>query len=434
MRAIKTPFIISLLTLAGFAFRIFLAYWVPQTLIYDQYQYYGYAASMLAHGLTGDTVRLYGYPLIILPSVKYFGAASPLPWIIFHAVLDTLTALMVFAVARKIFTDRDKSAAWISFIIYLFNPYTSAFVNVLLTEITAIFQVTLAIWLIMTFLYRHKAGSLLLAAFVLGFIPQVRPSFFYWSVVMTGFILWLTVKARAKLKLKIATGISIILMFFLPFSYTVVSNLVLYHQFALQSVDNIFWREVYISNYIGRGIPFAGNPDWMWPPQAYEAWYEFSSPTTPAGRSAMARKYEDKSISIIRADPAKFITHHAYKLWYVWEKHFLYPYQIGPDSPLIRFAVYWGNVGLLLSGWAGAILFILRKKIQADRNRLMIGLTSVVLFIYISVAHVFSTSEERFSLPAYPMIAVFAGYTVVRIKNFIANFAGNKKGSEIKAN
>jgi hypothetical protein len=243
----------------------------------------------------------------------------------------------------------------------------------------------------------------------------VRPSFYYWSIVMTGGIVVMILKNKSSISQKLTMWICIGCMFFLPFVYTVTSNMVLYHEFALQSVDTIFWREVYISNFIGRGIPFAGNPAWEWPPQAYEAWYEFSSPTTPEGRRLMANKYRDKTMTILKADPSKFITQHLPKLWYVWEKHFLYPYQIGPDSPIIRFIVYWGNIFLLCMGFMGASIYSIKQKHHADNERFFLGMTSLGLFAYISVAHIFSTSEERFSLPAYPMLAVFAGYMITII-------------------
>jgi hypothetical protein len=426
MKRINPKVLVGILTLLGFAFRLCLAYGVPQALIYDQYQYYGYAIGMLAHGIWGDTVRLYGYPLIILPIVKYFGVAIPTPWILLQTVMDLLTAIMVFLVTQHLFAR--KSVAWISFIIYLFNPYTSAFVNVMLTEISAIFMVMAVMWLIFVFLNHHKAGLLLFAALILGFLPQVRPSFIYWSLVITGVLFWLVIQSKSSVKSKLFTFGLIAVMYFLPYSYTVASNLILYHQFALQSVDNIFWREVYISNYIGRGIPFAGNPEWDWPPQAYAAWYEYSTPTTPAGRAAMAQKYEQLSFDFVRTDTSNFIINHIFKLWYVWEKHFLYPYQIGPDSPQIRFAVYWGNVVLLLAGWSGAVIFTVRQKLKTDRNRLIFGILSIFLFAYISIAHVFSTSEERFSLPAYPVVAIFAGYSVVLLRLWLKKSMNRRHG------
>jgi predicted MFS family arabinose efflux permease len=116
------------------------------------------------------------------------------------------------------------------------------------------------------------------------------------------------------------------------------------------------------------------------------------------------------TINIFREDPKKFIVNHFYKLFYVWEKHFLFTYKIGPDSPMIRFSVYWGNILLLFSGLAGIISAWWQSMRKTNRQLKNMIMLSVILLSYISVAHVFSTSEERFSLPAYPIVAVFAGY------------------------
>ncbi|MFC1647238.1 hypothetical protein ACFL1A_03055, partial [Patescibacteria group bacterium] len=245
-----------------------------------------------------------------------------------------------------------------------------------------------------------------------GYLPQVRPSFIYMSYVL---VIWMMIQVykRYKKAAQVLTyNLCILIVFIIPFVYSIISNLTYYNQFALLSVDNVFWREVYISNFIGRGIPFAGNPEWMWPPQAYEAWYEYHSPTTPQGRKEMAAKYKDKSFAIINADLTKFITHHTAKLWYVWEKHFLFPYIIGPDSPTIRFGVYWGNVLLLLAGWIGAIVFTIKQYLNKKYKLLTVGALSLFLFAYICASFVFSTSEERFSLPAYPFVILFAGWFI----------------------
>jgi hypothetical protein len=420
MKHFRTLLLFLVLMFLGFAWRIHLYQANPQELIYDQRQYYIFADTMLIHGLAGDTVRLYGYPLIILPIVKYFGASSPLPWVIFHTVLDMATACIVFVISKKIFSHQSTLIPWISFILYVFNPYTSAYVTVLLTEIFTIFLLTFCLWLIFKFLYHRKTEALFLIAFILGYIPQVRPSFYYWSLCLTGYILLLVIKSHIIIKQKIVTAVFIGILFCIPFIYTIASNLVIYHQFSVQSVDNIFLREMYISNFVGRGIPFANNPEWMWPPEAYEAWYEFSTPNNPTERKIMTKKYVDKNISVFKADIPKFITHHARKLWYVWEKHFLYPYTIGPDSPFIRFLVYWGNVLFLAIGWIGTIFYTFFDKTHADKNKYTIGIITLGLFMYISIAHVFSTTEERFSLPAYPMVAVFAGFTIIKLKQIIS--------------
>jgi hypothetical protein len=272
---------------------------------------------------------------------------------------------------------------------------------------------------------KQKLGALLLAIFLLGYMPHVRPSFFYFSVVLLFIYSLRIIREKAGSLKRLSKILTILVIFFIPFIYTVVTNLKFYHEFNLLSVDNVFWRELYISNYIGRGIPFKGIPEWDWPKEAYWAWFDFHTATTPEGRQAKNIQYRNMTVNIFRENPRKFIINHFYKLFYVWEKHFLFTYKIGPDSPLIRFSVYWVNILLLFSGLAGLIGGWWKSLKENNRQLKNMILLSVLLFAYISIAHIFSTSEERFSLPAYPLVAVYSGYTVSLIAGKISAYLKN---------
>jgi hypothetical protein len=410
MKRIKLPFILILLAGLGFAYRIFIALLVKQPVIYDQFEYINYAFKMLERPLFAEPARLYGYPLLIAPILKIFGINDPMPWIIIQSLIDIATAVLVYKIAANIFSGERWYIALISYILYLFNPFTAAYVGVLLSEIPSIFMVTCIVYLAILFLQKRKIGYLLLIAFISGFLPQVRPSFVFFTagiMLLSGF--WI-IQAKNKIGVIFTTLGLMAAMYILPFSYTLASNYVNYGEVMPLTVDRVFWREVYLSNFIGRGIPFAANPEWDWPQEAYRVWWEYSMPTTKAGRVAMAAKYEKLSLMVISADIPKFVKLHLNKLWYVWEKHFIYPYYLGLDTPLIRLLVYWSNVILLVSGWLGLGLYIKNSYQSVNKKRLLIGWIVAILFMYISAVHVFSTSEERFSLPAYPLIAVFAGY------------------------
>lgn len=381
---------IILLFIVGFLFRLWIAGLVPQPFVFDQEEYYGYALGMLSKGLHADVYRLYGYPLIIAPLVALFGVKSAVPWTVFHAILDTITAVMVFRIAKKVFGNIKP--AWIAFILYLFNPFTAGYVGVLLSEVVTIFLVTLTSAL----LFGKK--SLILISLLLGFLPQVRPVFIALSATVFIALVW-----SRPVKMKALS----FMLFCLPFVYTIAANLIYYRQFSIVGVEPTFVRELYASLFIGRGMPFTDTKWGEWPLEAQTAWGAFTAPKYAAGRKAVADQHLEVAIGIIRADPAAFIRSRIAKMGYVWEKHFIYPYLMGKPTPLFKALTYWGNIALLALAAIGMALVA-----TVHRRAVFIGAS---LILYITVAHVFSTSEERFSLPAYPWIAVFAGYGISSI-------------------
>lgn len=372
----------------GFLFRFWVAGAVPQPFVFDQEEYYGYVLGMLQKGLHADLYRLYGYPLIIAGIVAFFGVQSAVPWTIFHAILDTITALMVYWIAKRL----DSRAAWIAFIVYLFNPYTGGYTGVLLSEVATIFLVTIISVLIL------GKKSPALVSLLLGFLPQVRPVFIGLSLIALVAVHW---------KRQVKTIVPSVLLFCLPFLYTIAGNLVYYRQFSILGVEPTFVRELYASLFIGRGMPFTDTKWGDWPPQVQNAWGAFTAPKDASGRSQVAGRYLKKATDIIRRDPAGFVRSRFAKMGYVWEKHFIYPYVMGKPSAMAKALTYWGNITFLAFAALGAMI-----SFKKNRRAVLIG---GGLFLYITLAHIFSTSEERFSLPAYPWIAVFAGYALAVI-------------------
>lgn len=131
----------------------------------------------------------------------------------------------------------------------------------------------------------------------------------------------------------------------------------------------------------------------------------------------MSHTYLTKALEIVKRDPWLFIRQRLGKMFFVWEKHFLFYYQESPNS-IRDILVYWGNITLLIFGLSGLIVWS-RKKIM---------LLSVVYFsfiAYISFIHSVSLAEDRYSLPGYPLLVLFAGYTLVSLMHFISYHVPN---------
>ncbi|MBI5620901.1 hypothetical protein HY949_03920 [Candidatus Gottesmanbacteria bacterium] len=410
----RTTIIFIALCSVGFLFRLWIAGAVPQPFVYDQEEYYGYALGIINKGLHADLYRLYGYPLIIAPLIYFFGVTSPLPWTVFHAVVDTMTAGLVYWIAKKIFNYNVPSRqtrlarlnvpAWIAFILYLFNPFTAGYVGVLLSEVVTVFLVTLISTLMIRYFEKKSTGLFFVLILLLGFLPQVRPVFIALSVAGVGALVWEAGRRIQTIQERLSLGFITIVLFSLPFWYTIAGNLVYYKQFSVLGVEPTFIRELYASLFIGRGMPFTDTKWGDWPPEAQNAWGAFTSPPDAAGRAKVADTHLQLAIAIIRRDPLGFVQSRLAKMGYVWEKHFIYPYVMGDPSPEGKTLTYWGNLAVLLLGLVGMATAYKQNK------GIVLGVS--ILVLYISLAHIFSTSEERFSLPSYPWIAVFAGYGI----------------------
>lgn len=414
----KIIYIIIFFT-AGVLYRLWFINLVPQPFVYDQNQYLSVAWGISQHGLYADYSRLYGYGLLITPFIKIFGLSNPFPWQLFQAILDTLSAFLVYIIGKKIF-KKEKAAFW-GFIFYLFNPFTSAYVGVMLTEITAVFFMALIFFLYLHLLETRKISILLLLGLILGYFVQVRPSFLYFTIFFLVWLLFLIYKTFKPNKHKIILCIILPIIYFVPFLYNIAANFKTFHELAILSVDRFFFRDVYISLIIDKIPRTSRDPFYIWPGEALYVWGVFSTPQTTVERKEMADKYYHLGMTLIKKDPLKFIISRVKKMRYVWEKHYLFPYRLESTNAIINFLVYWANICLLALSLFGLIMF--SRKIKSEKQNIEKTSIHIIIFLfsYITLAHMFSTGEERFSLPAYPFVFMFAGFGIFLLLNQLSS-------------
>lgn len=142
----KSPkiFIIALLFFLGVAFRLWFANIIKQPFVYDQLQYDEFAMGILREGFYAHSFRLYGYPLFLAAIYFFTGtvnAISSMPWKAVQAVVDSLTALILFCLAKKLFNKDTPS--YLVYLIYLFNPFTPPYAGVMLQEVLTAFFIAL---------------------------------------------------------------------------------------------------------------------------------------------------------------------------------------------------------------------------------------------------------------------------------------------------
>lgn len=411
----KEFIVLSGLFTLGVVFRLWFVHLVPQPLLIgDQYDYNRYAVGILHHGLFALSSRLYGFPLFLAIIYGFFGEGNTNAVIFIQSVLDVSTAFLMFWMAQKIF--KKSIQAYLVLVLYLFNPFTSNFAGLILTEVLAVFSVILVFATFLLFLEKKTVSTSISLMLLLGFLPQIRPPFLVFTLIIAGVVLFSFLKRKAiKLLHRFQFCTVLLIFYFLPFLYTIIGNKVYFDTFSPVTVDNIFVRELYISLFIGRSPAHAETlildpPMYMFPPEVKKIYVDIARPTNKKERVEVAQKYFQLSLTEIQKNPVKFIVMYIKKMWYVWEKHFIF-YYFEPESTAKTLLIYWSNVGLLIAGVFGLIHWIRQLK-QEEKHigRVIFGGTVAVFFVYISLIHSFSLSEERYSLPGYPFVFLFFSY------------------------
>lgn len=397
-----------LLFILGVIFRLWFGNLVPQPFVFDQVEYHQMALNILgAVGFIPSlSARLYGYPLLLAIIYKIFGIGNLGAVAIIQALIDCLSGVLIYLTAKKIF--KNQVIPVVSYILYLFNPITSVFVVLTLSEVWGIFLMILITYLLILVITDQKKYHFLSLGLLLGYLPQVRPAFLFYSLTLLGIIvIWSYKSYILRRSVLIA-----VLLFILPFTYNIAGNWKYFKQFSPTNVDNLLVREFYISLFVAGRSPFHAARSDDFPKEVQIIYNEYSSlPQNVRERKAMTLKYLNLALTKVTGNPSGFIFSRLSKFLYVWEKHFIF-YYYQPENRLADFLTYWGN-NLLI--FIAVYSFYTWFHTEASRKLRWFGHLTIFTIFYISAVHSFSLAEERYSLPGYPLIFLFAGFGVWNI-------------------
>lgn len=387
----------------GVFYRLLIVIFLPQPFIFDQNEYKREAVRIYNTGFYIDSHRTYGFPMLLALNYKIFGLKSE-SWKLMHALMDSGTAVLIYLIAIRLF--KNKKPAYIGFFATLFNPITCAYVGVALTEISTIFFLALGIYLFVRFMEKNSFSRAVPASVVLGFLPQVKPTFVFFTIILMSVILYKFITSIKDIGLKIFISMLTVYIYLIPFYYNMIANIKIYGQFSPLTVDNLFVREFYISLFVDHAVPTNTIP-----PEVTTLYIQYSDVNSPLERRMMTEKYANLAIEKIKKDPQKFITDRIKKLWYVWEKYAFFTYT-NQRIFWIRATIYCTNILVL----AAAAYGIFRWRQTKDYIPYF-GRIFVILVIYISVLHAFTNTDGRFSIPVYPYIFMFMGYGIWVLTN-----------------
>jgi hypothetical protein len=395
-------FFIPVLLALSILYRAILVAAFPQPFVADQTQYHDIALGILKNGIFANANRTYGYPMIVAFWYAVFGSGNVLAWTLIQVCMDACIAVFIYFTAKDIFGK--KMPATIAFLLYCMSPFVAAYAGMLLTEVSAVFYMAFFFLLWHKFFLTKKVIYLLPAAFLMGYIPEIRPVFFYFMVALFITTLFLI----RNMAIQRRGWVLVIVCFLLPFSYAFAGNYLLFHRITpLVADDGGFASELVGSQYLEGRAPHPIDKPGGWPDRIGQLGWDLRFPYEREYRENLKKERMKEAIGIIQKDPWHFFRVRLNKAWYIWEKHYLFIFSQEPR--FIEIAAYALNTVLLASAAFGMLCFGMRKR--AFHQKLFLWM-SVALIAYTSCVHMISDGEERYSLPVYPVLFIFCGYAL----------------------
>ena len=282
----------------------------------------------------------------------------------------------------------------------------------------------LAFYLFIKFTANGKLLTLAFLALTIGYLPQIRPTFLPFSILVLAIIGFRLFNKIVQAKKMIFYMILCVMLFFLPFTYNLIGNFRYHGIWTPFLIDNLLVENLYVSLYLERFFfsekyfPLPAEVDWIYG--------LYSAPKkSNEERKKMTEMFLTLSKQKILEDPITFVKIRFKKMWYVWEKHFVLAYQ-GVGNKWVIGTTYLLNLMLLITGLSGYISEARKKFVVEDERRLFFMLTAV-FFVYLTVISSLTSAEERYTIPAYPLVFVFSGSGIYFFLRKIKGYKNGKK-------
>ncbi|MBV1916003.1 MAG: glycosyltransferase family 39 protein [Pseudomonadales bacterium] len=428
-RALKTLNIVILFAIA-FGLRL---YYINHTIIdtpvrADARDYYSYAFNMKNHHVYSrtwpsnvtpkpDALRSPGYPAFISPFVTFPPTASMVWTITFwQALLDTLTVLLTFFLARQFFGI--KLASFTALLTAL-SPHLISATSYLLTETLFSFLMTASMLAIVIAIRKNSNIIFLLAGILIALTSLTRPTIQYF-IAPLAICLFI---ARGYLNLNKNVWISLILGFALVSIPWVARNMS-----ALGASSD----PTLTINTLHHGI----YPDFMFQsdPATKGIPYRFD-PNSPEISSSVHASV-DEIIRRFRTEPLRHLK------WYLIDKPvtflswnivaglgdvFIYPIVQSPylDNPVFKSLhrlMYWLHWPLIILSIAACLAaWIPQKILNIDLDKLIPIRILSLLVLYFLAVHVVGAPFPRYSIPLRPINYILASWSLALLIRFISN-------------
>lgn len=386
----------------------------------DSAEYYNYALnlkykhtysrqSFTDQNIKPDTMRSPGYPVFLIPFVKYPPSDSMLFIInIVQAFLDAASVLLAYLIFKYFISQIP---AFIAALLTAISPHLISMNTYMLSETLFTFLMMVSFWLLIETYSRNKIIFALIGGIVFASAALTRPTLQYFIVFIVGLIIYqCKLKTALRLILPLILGFLIFITPWLLYNLSVIGKIsdstlaknTVYH--------GIYPDFMYNGIATSRGIPYRFDPNSKNISQNYETIF-----------SEITRRF--------RNEPYKYFK------WYLLDKPltffswsiiagagdvFFCPPKYSPyfDIQLYKFTHLFMKIAhwpLVLLAFISSILIWTKfyTKKLSDKSLFAIRLLSLLLFYFIGL-HIIGAPYPRYSIPLRPVIYGLAIFTCSR--------------------
>lgn len=385
---------------SGLIYRLFLTRFAPNDLIWDINTYHGYALDFMSGKMIINCCeKNVGYGLVLGLIYSLFGTGNLFMVQLVQSVLDLVTAYIVFILTKEKF---GRKTGLISFIIYLFNPFTAAYAGLRLAETFTLFNITFLAYLITRQYFKSSISFRFIFGLVLGLLLFTRIQFYYFTFLLILVSVVKTPGWGGKILVTVATVVG----FLVVMSYTLIGN---YQAFKTVSLipphnwSNFFW---YLNFYNDRYPELVSDWDKMNPEYNRVAFGYRQLTGDWEKMEEYKKEYFRLFLKKLATVPHVFFGNSVRNMIWMWDKYFLFPYK---DPLYPRFTPVIRTLNIILIS-----LFFVGIFSYGDKKRWKDALfiISVILFFYTTVIFSVATNETRHTIFYYSFICLWAGYGV----------------------
>lgn len=386
----------GLIFLVGFAYRYILGSRTEQHLVWDQVVYVEMAERLLSGQFAADCcTHGPGYSLFLALIFFLFGKGNLLAVRLVQAALDTLTGLIIFAVTRRLFTQK---IAIVSLLLYLINPFTSSYTGLILAETVGSFLISLIAYMMSLSHLLTKRFALIVFAFLLSYVGVTKYAFFYASIL--GLCIVIVILLRRRL---FRECMFFIVTACIVFAYPLMANVAVFGAYTVMppysDTTSLFYASLFMGRYPELYSEFGKvSPEYAKVMEEYYHVAQYDTHAFPNFRSTHKALLFEK----LKTDRTAIISHVLQNNIWMWDKPYRTVY-IDPLYPKWKRVFQGYNLASLLLAVVGLWSAIHRKK------SMYILLVTLFVLFYISGGLSLLTNETRVTIIFYPLLFLWAG-------------------------
>lgn len=405
MKARKEFLIVITILYIGFIYRLFLSSLAESRLFWDMSGYHSFAVDFLSGRLVADCcLKNVGHGAFLALVYFIFGENNLAALRIVQVLIDLVTAALIYLIARRLF---NKKTAFYSFVLYIINPFTSAYTGLRLAETVSLFYITLIAFIISQPSFKTSKFLWIILGVLLGLLLFARAQYYYFVFVFMILSAILFFKKANRVYFVVFS----LFGFLIASSYSLVSYYKNFKVLSLVPPYSSFYGGLYQNFYNDRRYPELAidfpkiNPHYTRVAMEY---YQTEIPDKPL----YEKKYQALFWQKFQKEWPLFFMNMARNMVFMWDKDHLYAYT-DPFYPYDKIPLRIFNIALLFLFLAGVVAYLKREKLKTLHSPLAVY--TIFLFFYITFIFSLVSNESRHSMAFYSLMMLWAGRGVVKI-------------------